>query len=198
MPEALSDRSTMEGKLSGSEWATLQTRREYPSLVRARKSRKAEQLRGVVVEISAGDRESFCFRYLPCENHFREGCCYRCPRGLHAQPVCRRNVDLSRIREGVGAKHNFLREDFQPAFQDVAVLGGEDEQDEFLGVEVNVRQRGEPDRLLVIRITAVNQNESRILVARIPQDILQIHGVAFGKAVIVAAAYRAMDVNLKA
>src|SRR5258708_161258 len=75
---------------------------------------------------------------------------------------------------------------------------GKEEQKKCRGVKVDVRQPGGQGGLREIRITAVNQNESRILVARIPQDILQIHGVAFGKAVIVAAAYRAMDVNLKA
>jgi hypothetical protein len=97
-----------------------------------------KEANGVVVEVAPCDFKSPRFGHLAGGNHFRERRGHCGLRRFHGQPVRRRDVDLSGIRERIGAEDDFFRKDFQPALQNVAVLLGRNQQAELGRVEINV------------------------------------------------------------
>src|ERR1700733_7901284 len=72
-----------------------------------------------------------------------------------------------------------------------------DENSHQRGIKIDILARGEPDRLALVRISAMQQDESYIFIARITENIFEAHHAAFLDHVEIAAAHRSVDLNGK-
>src|SRR5664280_2797485 len=112
-------------------------------------------------------------------DHLGECGCQRRSDCTHGEPIAFFRPDRLIERKRIRSKEHLIWEEKEPTAKDILELGRIEIEFHERGVKVNIPPRSEPDGLILEWITAVQQHESGLFIARVAKYVFKLQDVVF-------------------